>query len=289
MRTNSRGQGKGSSPRVRGKPSVFGVLVQGLGLIPACAGKTGRFSLSQTAVAAHPRVCGENQKPRVSNEPYQGSSPRVRGKRFARPIINLPRRLIPACAGKTAAYLLLPVRDGAHPRVCGENIVARSKFKRHQGSSPRVRGKPRARRLSVRAFRLIPACAGKTSLPAFVTFSPEAHPRVCGENGLGAGQEPKTAGSSPRVRGKLRANRLAARLLRLIPACAGKTRHIWIRAGLRPAHPRVCGENRLGHAGLSAAAGSSPRVRGKPLDAERKPGGFGLIPACAGKTEDPDG
>ena len=51
---------EGSSPRVRGKLDRRDRLNPSAGLIPACAGKTDRRSDNCAAMAAHPRVCGEN-------------------------------------------------------------------------------------------------------------------------------------------------------------------------------------------------------------------------------------
>ena len=53
----------------------------------------------------------------------EGSSPRVRGKRFDKLAEAAGNRLIPACAGKTWAIGAVPDFAGAHPRVCGENVV----------------------------------------------------------------------------------------------------------------------------------------------------------------------
>ena len=50
------------------------------------------------------------------------------------------------------------------------------------------------------------------------------------------------------------------------------------------AHPRVCGENAITSAYKHSCAGSSPRVRGKPLLFNITVSLCGLIPACAGKT-----
>ena len=49
----------------------------------------------------------------------------------------------------------------------------------------------------------------------------------------------------------------------LIPACAGKTRHVKEPLKDPRAHPRVCGENRVKAREFSIVEGSSPRVRGK--------------------------
>ena len=91
------------------------------------------------------------------------------------------------------------------------------------GSSPRVRGKPFDDRVKFTVCRLIPACAGKTSINRYSFHRLRAHPRVCGENGNPATPQASTCGSSPRVRGKLSERLGGAGFRRLIPACAGKT------------------------------------------------------------------
>ena len=90
-------------------------------LIPACAGKTRVEASDRRAVTAHPRVCGENTHSRVLGTLTKGSSPRVRGKRCLGFFRLRPRRLIPACAGKTQRESTAREECGAHPRVCGEN------------------------------------------------------------------------------------------------------------------------------------------------------------------------
>ena len=70
----------------------------------------------------------------------------------------------------------------------------------------------------------------------------------------------------------------------LIPACAGKTLRIAFRRGRGWAHPRVCGENETRPRTRGGGAGSSPRVRGKPVFWPPAVRSHRLIPACAGKT-----
>ena len=93
-----------------------------------------------------------------------GSSPRVRGKLpdVTENVFN--GGLIPACAGKTGLQFVVHFVPTAHPRVCGENLEWLEGVTDMPGSSPRVRGKPGARRRGLRIRRLIPACAGKTQL-----------------------------------------------------------------------------------------------------------------------------
>ena len=132
--------------------------------------------------------------------------------------------------------------------------------------------------------RLIPARAGKTPGLQPVALLRWAHPRACGENTGFSFRQRVPAGSSPRVRGKLRRLGEELRGDRLIPARAGKTRSGPHCPRRGPAHPRACGENGTSSPGSSAQAGSSPRVRGKRHRRHRQPVHRGLIPARAGKT-----
>ena len=172
----------GSSPRVRGKPSGNRAPGGTCGLIPACAGKTLALFVMRSHVRAHPRVCGENWAAGPLGLFVEGSSPRVRGKRFACLFLPSCSGLIPACAGKTVCVFVFTIVFGAHPRVCGENPNKTRDQIVQQGSSPRVRGKPKQRISEVFRVRLIPACAGKTSSYLRTAVRTAAHPRVCGEN-----------------------------------------------------------------------------------------------------------
>ena len=91
-------------------------------------------------------------------------------------------------------------------------------------------------------------------------------------------------GSSPRARGKLAGQGIGFFGEGLIPACAGKTAPRIRPRRLRPAHPRVCGENLSRKSPGLSGKGSSPRVRGKLKRVKIGDVTAGLIPACAGKT-----
>ena len=147
-----------------------------------------------------------------------------------------------------------------------------------------MRGKPTLtpdRRLS---SRIIPARAGQTMTAKKTPHVHADHPRACGANGSLMCLSLLSAGSSPRVRGKLAQRPLAASQHRIIPARAGQTRMCAFPAGRRPDHPRACGANQVHSVFFPSQVGSSPRVRGKP--------GAGLeisfirriIPARAGQT-----
>ena len=212
---------------------------------------------------AHPRACGENTNSPTPSTGSSGSSPRMRGKLNALDLTGAFSGLIPAHAGKTYSRREQRRRAPAHPRACGENARQTRDFAAQWGSSPRMRGKQDQGPVQPRCTGLIPAHAGKTSTASSRASKIWAHPRACGENIQGVFQVLAGLGSSPRMRGK-HSRGIDLRLYgRLIPAHAGKThkpRRIHVGSG---AHPRACGENNILRRKLCAAAGSSPRMRGK--------------------------
>ncbi|MUH60599.1 phage capsid protein [Bifidobacterium sp. GSD1FS] len=70
-------------------------------IIPASAGQTQRVIAVFLVITDHPRECGANMCYHNSYDSTCGSSPRVRGKRHARPVHQTTRRIIPASAGQT--------------------------------------------------------------------------------------------------------------------------------------------------------------------------------------------
>ena len=213
----------GSSPRGRGKRvSVFSVIV-GLRLIPAWAGKTKDGAGVTSTPRAHPRVGGEND----GNTMPLGA------------LIGL----IPAWAGKTCVTMRIGHVRTAHPRVGGENGLPQYRSVPGTGSSPRGRGKLVGGQLVGRDPGLIPAWAGKTTMPPWSLTRRWAHPRVGGENQRGGAQCGSWEGSSPRGRGKRARPARRENMRGLIPAWAGKTHHPDRVGNERWAHPRVGGEN----------------------------------------------
>ena len=152
----------GTSPRMRGKPRKGRYRYQMRRNIPAYAGKTLTTGLTQRLDAEHPRVCGENRRPRQRVLAASGTSPRMRGKPAT---IADPQRLsrnIPAYAGKTRRAVCPLAPPPEHPRVCGENRQIASEIGVRDGTSPRMRGKHLEPLKIVDTKRNIPAYAGKT-------------------------------------------------------------------------------------------------------------------------------
>ena len=154
---------------------------------------------------------------------------------------------------------------GSSPRVRGTRRSSATSPSRATGSSPRVRG---TRTLQWRRDRKAPV-----------------HPRVCGElrdpmNGTWHG-----TGSSPRVRGTRVRIELPMVRRRFIPACAGNSSPTASPARLAKVHPRVCGELAAGDViPPEGPNGSSPRVRGTPVEDEARRRDHRFIPACAGNS-----
>ena len=107
--------------------------------------------------------------------------------------------------------------------MCGENGVVKLKSSLLIGSPPRVRGKRFFQHSHKPAMRITPACAGKTSGEPGNAAPAEDHPRVCGENISEAESFTGITGSPPRVRGKLERVEVLQAVVRITPACAGKT------------------------------------------------------------------
>ena len=277
-------RGEGSSPLTRGKlpPGQDQAVVDRL--IPAHAGKTGCESVLRGAHEAHPRSRGENATNEDPASAYSGSSPLTRGKRSRVPS-RFPRpRLIPAHAGKTYLLHRLLSLVRAHPRSRGENRPIPRAAPWTTGSSPLTRGK-RVEELETDAHRrLIPAHAGKTTDAISRMYHAGAHPRSRGENLVATAAVDAVCGSSPLTRGKRDQRRPRQRLLRLIPAHAGKTAESGCDQRSTAAHPRSRGENLPGVAGAFNRVGSSPLTRGKHGGGRGLSRAVGLIPAHAGKT-----
>ena len=193
-----------------------------------------------------------------------GSSPLTRGKPGGGGVTPLPRRLIPAHAGKTFAATSYTTFSGAHPRSRGENGRWAVPVASALGSSPLTRGKPDTSALVGVRGRLIPAHAGKTGSRYGCPWVIWAHPRSRGENVGASSFGGQREGSSPLTRGKRSRSPAGQPHPRLIPAHAGKTPRSNGSPALMGAHPRSRGEN-----SAQSTRVMSPRW---------------LIPAHAGKT-----
>ncbi|SCQ64133.1 Hypothetical protein PFR_JS9-2_2041 [Propionibacterium freudenreichii] len=131
---------------------------------------------------------------------------------------------------------------------------------------------------------LTPAYAGSTVRPPQMPVSGRAHPRICGEHGLGEQLRPVLVGSPPHMRGAQAGRGCQSVPLGLTPAYAGSTPSAPTHASWNWAHPRICGEHQRAWPAPSHQGGSPPHMRGAR---DRKSPGekpLGLTPAYAGST-----
>ena len=197
------GQGKGSSPRMRGTLALVGEKEGETGIIPAYAGNTSMPSETQPPPRDHPRVCGEHALAFRGQNVSLGSSPRMRGTRFWRTPAPFHFGIIPAYAGNTRVSIKQSDAISDHPRVCGEHSPPMQEI--------------------VHTIGIIPAYAGNTSTRPRTCSPTGDHPRVCGEHLVFAMVYVVSVGSSPRMRGTqvFDSQRLIER--GIIPAYAGNT------------------------------------------------------------------
>ena len=85
------------------------------------------------------------------------------------------------------------------------------------------------------------------------------------------------------MRGKVSRQSCAPAILRITPACAGKSLLSYALPRALQDHPRVCGEKWKSILQITANGGSPPRVRGKGALSACPDWLAGITPACAGK------
>ena len=90
--------------------------------------------------------------------------------------------------------------------------------------------------------RITPAYAGKSAVRRGSDFAEQDHPRLCGEKHVGMCQGSSMTGSPPPMRGKAYISLIAASMIRITPAYAGKSYSFLQRKFFVQDHPRLCGE-----------------------------------------------
>ena len=237
----------GSPPRMRGKGLGASKGCDGVGITPACAGKSASHGCCSRGWRDHPRVCGEKVSAIHRESASLGSPPRMRGKVTSGMLFLAFIGITPAYAGKRQMARKAGRTKPDHPRVCGEKPLPDPERIFQVGSPPRMRGKVPPHCCFCPAHGITPAYAGK-SLWLFCCVSlPSDHPRVCGEKPALILRITWLQGSPPRMRGKV-CVKLHRQLVRgITPAYAGKSHKVRLQAAGRWDHPRVCGEKTRAH------------------------------------------
>ena len=248
---------------MRGKEHYAGLDYNPIRITPAYAGKSRVRGYAALRLRNHPRVCGEKKESAAVRRLEQGSPSHMRGKGTLSAALALAVGITPAYAGKRSSlcWTLHPIQD--HPRICGEKSIWAADAITSTGSPPRMRGKVHICSGLPSRRRITPAYAGKSVCALNVPFSPEDHPRVCGEKPRICHQLFGCLGSPPRMRGKGLCRTEPKLRKRITPAYAGKRFAELGWSESRRDHPRVCGEKRCLLWVTIWPAGSPPRMRGK--------------------------
>ena len=111
----------GSSPHARGAPIKPTPLITAAGIIPACAGSTGKAIMAGFMEGDHPRMRGEHTNEALDLPEQTGSSPHARGALKSMWDSVTGWGIIPACAGSTPPRSGRGAPPGDHPRMRGEH------------------------------------------------------------------------------------------------------------------------------------------------------------------------
>jgi hypothetical protein len=101
---------------MRERPGVSVPKTSKMGITPACAGKTSGQRCSCWARGDHPRVCGKDISFFRVCPRREGSPPRVRERHGLLVVEYTPRRITPACAGKTLDRFPCNRHEGSEKR-----------------------------------------------------------------------------------------------------------------------------------------------------------------------------
>ena len=107
---------RGSPPPMRGKVLWYRDFCPAVGITPAYAGKSRKWTEIQLHTWDHPRLCGEKANRDFKRRCKTGSPPPMRGKVLVPVRENVQYRITPAYAGKSsvADKTFTPQRDQCH-------------------------------------------------------------------------------------------------------------------------------------------------------------------------------
>ena len=193
------------------------------GNIPAYAGRTQERSLNAPYRQKHPRIRGENHRDLRRGRFFLETSPHTRGEPSAAvSVLDRPGN-IPAYAGRTIYGEDVNLDAEKHPRIRGENHLARLQVRNHAETSPHTRGERCCCATQPDSPGNIPAYAGRTDAKAEKTAQLEKHPRIRGENVEALFGSASILETSPHTRGEPGNVLIPLKIAGNIPAYAGRT------------------------------------------------------------------
>ncbi len=113
-------------------------------------------------MVVYPRWRGELDRTASVVSSGSGLSPLARGTPVFANLWTIAIRFIPAGAGNTCKYYLVPIIGTVYPRWRGEHVIRRAAAHVDLGLSPLARGTRRPEFFKALQLRFIPAGAGNT-------------------------------------------------------------------------------------------------------------------------------
>ena len=169
-------------------------------------------------------------------------------------------------------YGLLPTQNSRRGRLT-------------DGTSPRLWGDCLLRGVSYVWLRYIPTPVGRLLREQATTHVIAVHPHACGEIDRILTRIAGGDGTSPRLWGDCRRDKLAACCFRYIPTPVGRFRTRRCKALLNPVHPHACGEIISVSRSCHLLNGTSPRLWGDLYIGVAFDGRCRYIPTPVGRLE----
>ena len=172
----------------------------------------------------HPHAYGD--KPLSLRQIWKklGSSPRVWGQVLVRKATYRNKGIIPTRMGTSVVCDVFHLLLEDHPHAYGDKMLFLSELRQIAGSSPRVWGQARPKRIEFLRSRIIPTRMGTSCIFITSTFFYRDHPHAYGDKLKEYTPVFGCSGSSPRVWGQDDEILKKEKLLGIIPTRMGTSR-----------------------------------------------------------------
>ena len=137
----------GSSPRMWGTHLPGLLKCRPIRFIPTHVGNTPLLRPRRIRRPVHPHACGEHSSTIRKHATRIGSSPRMWGTLQAVQTGLSGVRFIPTHVGNTMRGRVRAGLASVHPHACGEHRTEYMKMRRSRGSSPRMWGTPKMKKI----------------------------------------------------------------------------------------------------------------------------------------------
>ena len=218
-----------------------------------------------------PHTCGDDSsftRPLVS---WYGSPPRMWGRPDGPERRETPLRFTPTHVGTTRRTHRRSSRWTVHPHACGDDSPWLWSSTSPSGSPPRMWGRRGNGVGQLFRHRFTPTHVGTTGIWCRSVVPPPVHPHACGDDRACTAGDRSSAGSPPRMWGRLDLMALRVHLQRFTPTHVGTTDSGNHCSRPQSVHPHACGDDCAPPTARLRRSGSPPRMWGR----RRRPTGRG--------------